>query len=190
MKKCTAIVLILSLLIFSLAGCQKPWDDPSLSEEDRAIRKASDPIVMKQYGVKDLSSFSIDISKNIGDEIWVTYTFCLYGYSTGESARVYLSREDYSVVETKFDTPEYSPFLSLVTEKQVQDAAAKLAEQAAPYGDDTPTYYYQLQDGVLSLCVEVIEDLEPTEEQIKQGLGGCNVDHKHHMFREIIYSPT
>lgn len=190
MKKCTAIVLILSLLIFSLAGCQKPWDDPSLSEEDRAIRKASDPIVMKQYGVKELSSFSIDISKNIGDEIWVTYTFCLYGYSTGESARVYLSREDYSVVETKFDTPEYSPFLSLVTEKQVQDAAAKLDEKVAPYGDDTPTYYYQLQDGVLSLCVEVIEDLEPTPEQIKQGLGGCNVDHKHHKFREIIYSPT
>ncbi|MBO5779281.1 MAG: hypothetical protein J6R82_06925, partial [Clostridia bacterium] len=67
MKRCTAILLILSLLIFSLAGCQKPWDDPSLSKEDRAIRKVSDPVVMKQYGLKDLSSYSIEITKDIGD---------------------------------------------------------------------------------------------------------------------------
>ncbi len=189
MKRCTAILLILSLLIFSLAGCQKPWDDPSLSKEDRAIRKVSDPVVMEHYGLKDLSSYSIEITKDIGDQIWVKYTFCLHGYRTGEYAKVYLSQEDYTFVDAYFDTPEYSPYLKLVSKKDVRNAAAKLDEKVAPYGENPPGYFYQLRDGVLSLCVEVIENIEPTEEQIKLGLSGCNVDHQHLFFEEIVYSP-
>lgn len=194
MKKCTAILLILSLLVFSLAGCslfgQKPWEDPSLSEEDRAIRAVSDPVVMEHYGLKDLSSYSIEITKDIGDEIGVKYTFCLHGYRTGEMATVYLSQEDYSFVDARFDTPEYSPYLSLVTEQEVRDAAAKLDEQITPYGENQIGYYYQLRDGVLSLCTELIVSIQPTEEQIKQGFtSGCNIDHKHLTFQEIVYSP-
>lgn len=208
MKKYTAMLLVFILLTFSFAGCAdmdtkegksfssatttvaKPWEDPSLSEEDRAIRAVSDPVVMEHYGLKDLSSYDISIFKDLGDDISVRYEFLLYGYSTTEITIVDLSRADYSFLDASFATPEYSAYLDLVSEKDVRNAAAKMDEKIAPYGKNQIGYYYQLRGGVLSLCTELIISIEPSAEDIAQGMtSGCNIDHEHLTFQEIVYSP-
>lgn len=200
MKKIIAICLLLALSLPLFAGCADlrparepavttmPWEDPTLSEEDRKIREITDPEIIKLYGTTDFSNFTIDIYDNVKDHnstseprYSVYYRFELCGIRTEEQTRVELN-SDFTVADVKpYDNRVYSSLQNKKTIDAIQTAKAKIEEKVKDY-DESRHYYYAIDDeGYLCLKMEMIVYRAPDDPDTS----GCG-DHDHKMYSERV----
>lgn len=200
MKKIIAICLLLALSLPLFAGCADlrparepavttmPWEDPTLSEEDRKIRVIADPEIIKLYNTTDFSNFTIDIYDNVKDHnstseprYSVYYRFQLCGIRTEEQTRVELN-SDFTIANVRpYDHGVYSSLQNKDTARAVQAAKAKIEEES-PYSIDESEYYYDIDDdGYLYLKVELIVQRAPDD----LNTGGCG-DHDHIFYSERV----
>ena len=196
MKKIIARALLFALCIAPTLGCADarppaattmPWEDPSLSETDRAIRQVTDPEIMELYKTGDLSDFTIDIY-DMADEFGnpteprycIYYRFKLCDIKTSEQIKIEVN-SDYTIASTEpFDQGMYSCFQNADTIKAIQKAKAKIEEDSKAYGENGPYYFGIDDEGDLCLKLELIVDKEPGS--YPEG----HPDHEHKFFSERI----
>lgn len=161
-----------------------PWDDPSLSEEERKVRKAADPIVMELYGITNLSNFSITINsrKPFYD---VVYKISFGGYVTEETVKIELNA-DLTVASTETDYfTLYSRYLPNATQEIIQNAKNNLIEKIKAKTDQSGVIYLEIDENdYLCFKSEVIVPRAPDDPD-KSGCG----DHDHLFFTERICAP-
>ena len=192
MKKFILILLIASLLICTLAACNKkstnPWEDPALSERDAAIRAVSDVALMEKYGFKasDLSFYKITVNTTNAGGYVVYYKLCFFGYDTLEHYWVNLSSEYALEGITESELGTYSCFISQITEDAVKNAEARIDEKLKTYEGVSDKFLAIDESGNLCLTVEVIEPIDPPIADENGITEGCGLDHEHILLTEII----
>lgn len=194
MKRFISIILAAILLICSLVSCNKPeefinpWEDPTLSERDAAIRSISDVAIMQKYGLeaKDIYLYNVAINTNSKGGFIVYYKLCFYGYDTYEHYWVNLSSDLELENITDSDFGVYSRFISSVSENAIKNAEAELDEKLKTYEGVSEKFLSIDNDGNLCLTVEVIEDIVPPLSDENGNTEGCGLDHRHVLLTEIV----
>ena len=194
MKKFISLFLVAIMLICSLGACAhnekfiNPWEDPTLSERDAAIRAISDAAVMQKYGIdaEDIYFYEISINEGKQGGFIVYYKLCFYGYDTYEHYWVNLSSDLAleNVSDSEFGT--YSRFISKITEESIKNAEKALDEKLKKYEGVSEKFLSIDDNGNLCLTVEVIVDITPPLSDEHGNTEGCGLDHDHMLVTELV----
>lgn len=157
--------------------------NPRPVTDEAEIRQAADRIVKTQYGITDLSPYTVEIAHNeYRDRYIVRYDLKICGYDTHESINITLSSTLDCISDFRSNGGEYSCFLKNATDEAVSDAEERLRAKIADKGDGSGFYLQIDQEGYLCLAVEFIVSIDPSEQDEMVGCG----DHDHVFYTERI----
>ena len=127
------------------------------------LRDRADIAVTEKYGIKDLSKYDIELTKDDGKDVLVSYTLLIHGYPTGEHHTVFLDRESGEVKRILGDEREYSRFSDKVTKYDISKARSRIYERHAgllaelSLSGTHPDFYLTIDsEGYLCLRSELI----------------------------------
>lgn len=194
-------VLVLTPCVFGLLACasesggtlqyEAPLGDRDQNDpEVSALLALTDDRVKSEYGVDDLSHYSVRISEH-GQKPQKTVRYELYigDYNTYESYNVTVGDDGTVLDSYSSNEGQYSRFLPYLSAERLREAEEKLKGEMAEYDEEGYMYLGITPDEQLYLGFEVIVRIDPPNTQVYDGEvvdNGCGVDHEHVFGSEII----
>ena len=139
------------------------------------LKKTADQMVQDKCGLP-LSYLKSSYRSDQNGNYKFSYAVMLNGVDTGEDHRLVLTNSG-KLKETDCDEDKYSRYIGTDIEKAIPDAKAKIQSEC---GMEDPGFYFEVYEGYVCLCAEVIVNLTPDHPDYGKGCG----NHRHDFYRE------